>query len=56
MQAKIAGHLYILEAYIDKQQLTTAVFYLYLVELLRKTGKKEKKESKLKKINQAYQL
>lgn len=34
-QTKVAGHLFILKAYIDKRQLSTAVFYLYLLELQR---------------------
>lgn len=41
-QTKVAGHLHILKAYIDKRQLSAAVFYLYLLEPQRKRGKEKR--------------
>lgn len=50
-QTKVAGHLYILKAYSDKRQLSTAVLHLYFLELQRKRGKKEKRDNEGKKRN-----
>lgn len=46
-----AGHHYLLKASIDKRQSSTAIFYLHLLELQQKRGKKEERDNEGKKKN-----